>query len=513
MAHSVLSTKPLAMLLEEMRGENRLRRALGPVQLTSLGVGAVIGAGIFVSTGAVARQTTGPALMLSYLVAGLACIFAALCYAEFASMVPVAGSAYTYAYATLGELFAWIIGWDLVLEYAVSSATVATGWSGYFQNLMGAFGLRLPQALAGPFVNYDPALGRLVTTGALLNLPALLAVAFVTLVLVVGIRESAGLNTALVVLKVAAVLFVIGAGAFLVDSRNWHPFAPFGLAGLNLFGHTVLGSEDAGGRPVGMLAGAALAFFAYIGFDSVSTHAEEARRPQRDVPIGIVVSLVLCTLLYIGVVAVLTGMVPYDQLDLNAPVADAFGRAGMRWARIILAAAGVAGITSVMLVTMLSQARILLAIARDGLLPRSFFAAVHDRFRTPWKSTLVTGAFVGLLAAFLPISVLLALVNMGTLLAFVIVCIAVLIMRRRHPEAARPFRAPLVPWVPILGIVFCLVLMFSLPSENWLRLVVWLVLGLGIYLGYGRRHSVLARGRARVETLGARAVAAEPMPD
>jgi len=491
MPSPLLARKPLAMLIKEARGESELRRVLGPLQLTSLGVGAVIGAGIFVSTGAVARQTAGPALMVSYMVAGLACVFAGLCYAEFASMVPVAGSAYTYAYATLGELLAWIIGWDLVLEYALSSATVATGWSGYFQSLLGAFGLHLPHVIAGPAVTYDPALGRLVATGALFNLPALLASALVTAVLVVGIRESAGLNTVLVIVKVAAVLFVIAVGAFFVDPRNWRPFAPYGWTGLTLFGHTVSGDVDVGGRPMGMLAGAALAFFAYIGFDSVSTHAEEARDPQRDVPTGIIASLILCTLLYIGVVAVLTGMVRYDQLDVAAPVADAFGRVGLRWAQAILAVAGVAGITSVMLVTMLSQARILLAIARDGLLPRSFFGAVHPRFRTPWKSTLVTGAFVGALAAFLPIDVLLTLVNMGTLLAFVIVCAAVLVMRRTHPEAERPFRAPLVPLVPILGILSCLLLMFSLPSENWIRLVVWLVIGLGIYFGYGRHRSVM----------------------
>jgi len=429
--------------------------------------------------------------MVSYMVAGLACVFAGLCYAEFASMVPVAGSAYTYAYATLGELLAWIIGWDLVLEYALSSATVATGWSGYFQSMLGAFGLHLPPAVAGPTIAYDPALGRLVATGALFNLPALFASVLVTAVLVIGIRESAGLNTVLVIVKVAAVLFVIAVGAFFVDPRNWRPFAPYGWTGLTLFGHTVSGGVDAGGRPLGMLAGAALAFFAYIGFDSVSTHAEEARHPQRDVPAGIIASLVLCTLLYIGVVAVLTGMVPYGQLDVAAPVADAFGRVGLRWAQAILAVAGVAGITSVMLVTMLSQARILLAIARDGLLPRAFFGAVHPRFRTPWKSTLVTGAFVGALSAFLPIDVLLTLVNMGTLLAFVIVCAAVLVMRRTHPEAERPFRAPLVPLVPVLGIASCLLLMFSLPSENWIRLVVWLVIGLGIYFGYGRHHSVM----------------------
>jgi APA family basic amino acid/polyamine antiporter len=505
LANPLFARKPLSMLLEELRGENRLRRVLGPVQLTSLGVGAVIGAGIFVSTGATARQTAGPALMLSYCVAGVVCIFAALCYAEFAAMVPVAGSAYTYAYATLGELFAWIIGWDLVLEYAVSSATVADGWSGYFQSLLNVFGWKLPHAIAGPMVNYDPQLGKLVLTGSFVNLPAVLIVAAVTVVLMIGIRESAGINTLLVAVKVAAVVFVIAVGAFYINPANWHPFAPYGLTGLQAFGHTLLGQSDAGGKPVGMLAGAALAFFAYIGFDSVSTHSEEARKPQRDVPIGIIVSLVLCTLLYIGVVAVLTGMVPYGELDVNAPVADAFRRVGLRWAQFLIAAAGLAGITSVLLVNALSQARILLAIARDGLLPPAF-AAVHERFRTPWTSTIITGVFVAALAAFLPISVLLMLVNMGTLFAFAIVCAAVLIMRRTHPEAERPFRVPFVPLVPILGILSCLLLMFSLPSENWLRLFVWLGIGLVIYFAYGRRHSTMARLRERGEEPAAAAV-------
>jgi basic amino acid/polyamine antiporter, APA family len=501
MPSPLFATKPLSLLLAEAEGEQRLRRVLGPVQLTALGVGAVIGTGIFVTVGAIARQTAGPALTVSYLVAGLACVFAALCYAEFAALVPVAGSAYTYAYATMGELFAWIIGWDLVLEYAVSSAVVATGWSGYFQSIFETFGWTLPKALAGPVVQYDPALGRVVATGAIVNLPAVFIVALVTAILIVGIRESASLNAVLVGIKVAAAILVIVVGARYVARVHWHPFAPYGWTGLSFFGHTILGGNgpkigmgggtDAGGRPVGMLAGAALAFFAYIGFDSVSTHSEEARRPQRDVPIAIVVSLILCTTLYIGVVAVLTGMVDYRELDLAAPVADAFRRVGLVWAQFVISVAAAAGITSVLLVTMLSQARILLAIARDGLLPARFFAAVHPRFRTPWKSTLATGLFVAVLAAFLPLDVLLILVNMGTLLAFVMVAVAVLVMRRTHPDAHRPFRAPLVPLTPILGIVSCLVLMFSLPPETWLRLLVWLAIGFLIYFGYGRRHSHL----------------------
>jgi basic amino acid/polyamine antiporter, APA family len=490
--HSFFAKKPLEVLLEELKGEHRLRRVLGPVQLTSLGVGAIIGAGIFVSTGAVARNTAGPALMLSYVVAGLVCLFAGLCYAEFASMVPVAGSAYTYAYATLGEVMAWIIGWDLVLEYAVGSATVANGWSSYFQSVLGVFGVHLPHAVSGPLITYDNTVGHFLVTGSLINLPAVVVTALVTIILVVGIRESAGFNAAMVMVKLAAVFFVIGVGVFFVNPANWHPFAPYGLSGLSFFGHTLFGQTDAGGKPLGMLAGAAIAFFAYIGFDSVSTHAEEARRPNRDVPIGILASLIICTMLYIAVVAVLTGMVPYGQIAIGDPVADAFGKVGLPWAKLIIALAGVAGITSVLLVMMLSQPRVLLAMARDGLLPKSFFGAVHDRFRTPWKSTILTGIVVAGLSAFLPIDILLELVNMGTLMAFAIVCGAVLVMRRTHPDAARPFRVPLVPLVPILGIASCLMLMLALPPLNWLRLVVWLAIGLVIYTTYSRHHSIMA---------------------
>ena len=513
MASQLFRRKPLEVLLEEMKGEHRLRRVLGPVTLTSLGVGAIIGTGIFVSTGVVARQTAGPALMLSYAVAGLVCVFAALCYAEFASMVPVAGSAYTYAYATLGELFAWIIGWDLVLEYAVGAATVANGWSSYAQSLLGAMGLHLPAALSGPVVNYDPALGRLVATGAVINLPAVIIVALVTIVLVVGIKESAGFNALMVGVKIAAVLFVIGVGAFFVNHANWTPFAPYGYTGLNFFGAHVAGQVDAGGRPLGMLAGAALAFFSYIGFDSVSTHSEEAKNPQRDVPVGIIASLIICTILYILVIAVMTGMVRYDQLDINAPVATAFKQVGLTWAQVLIALGGLTGITSVLLVMMLSLPRVLLAMARDRLLPPSFFGAVHERFRTPWKSTIVTGLFVGALAAFLPITVLLLLVNMGTLFAFVIVCAAVLIMRRTHPEAERPFRVPLVPVTPVLGILSCLLLMFSLPAENWWRLVIWLAVGLVIYFGYSRRHSTMSTHLAHETAAHGVSPAGQPVAD
>ncbi|MFA6029085.1 MAG: amino acid permease [Elusimicrobiota bacterium] len=492
---NIFARKPLSLLMEEMEGEHRLRRVLGPMQLSSLGIGCIIGTGIFVLTGVAAHDKAGPALILSFVVAGFACILAALCYAEFAAMVPVAGSAYTYAYATLGELFAWIIGWDLVLEYTVASASVAHGWSAYFQSFIGIFGLHIPTALSRAPFDYNPDVGRLVATGTLFDLPAILIAAVVTYILVKGIKESASVNTAMVVVKVAIVLFVIAVGAFYVDPRNWHPFSPFGFTGVSFFGHTLLGQTGTGGEPLGMLAGASMIFFAYIGFDSVSTHSEEAVNPQRDVPIGIIASLIVCTVLYIAVSAVLTGMVPYDKINIDAPVSDAFAQVGLPWAQFIIALGAIAGITSVLLVLMLSQPRVFLAMARDGMVPASIFGAVHPVYRTPWKSTILTGCVVALLSALVPLRILAELVNIGTLLAFVIVCAAVLIMRRTHPNAPRPFRCPFVPLVPLLGIAVCLLLMFSLPAENWLRLLVWLGLGFIVYFGYSRHHSVLAKLR------------------
>jgi APA family basic amino acid/polyamine antiporter len=543
--NQLFAKKSLQVLLDEMAGDHRLKRVLGPVTLTALGVGAVIGAGIFVATGAAAKDVAGPALMISYLVAGITCIFAALCYAEFASMAPVAGSAYTYAYTTLGELFAWIIGWDLVLEYAVGAATVANGWSGYFQSVLLKLGIAVPMVISGSPIKYDQGhflpnlvaeydgaqvtqsvrtnvdgeaegvtcwvrtkdgavVGRVddaATTAkiqnvqqAVVNLPAILIVAIMTMILVKGISESAGFNALMVAIKVVAVLFVIAVGAFYIKPENWtNDFAPYGWTGVSFFGIPVLGMVNEGGAPVGMFAGAAIIFFAYIGFDSVSTHAEEAKNPQRDVPIGIIASLLICTVLYVAVVAVLTGMVPYAALSKDAGVSDAFRSVGLGWAEFIIALAGVAGITSVLLVMMLSAPRVFLAMARDGLVPRGFFADVHPRFQTPWKSTIAIGVFVSMLAGLLPIDSLLHLTNIGTLFAFVVVCSAVLIMRRINPEAHRPFRCPLVPLVPVLGIGACLLLMFSLPAANWWRLFAWLALGMCIYFLYGRRHSVLGQ--------------------
>jgi APA family basic amino acid/polyamine antiporter len=508
MASKLFATKPLSMLLAEEAGENRLRRVLGPTQLTALGVGAIIGTGIFILTGVAAHDRTGPALMLSFVMAGLACVFAALCYAEFASMVPVAGSAYTYAYATLGELFAWIIGWDLVLEYAVGSATVAHGWSAHFQEFIPIFHEGIPLIPAklpalfqsAPFnycVNVSdvcPHTG-FVRTASLFDLPAVLITFILTIILVKGIKESATFNAVMVAIKLIIVLMVIGIGVFLINPANWHPFAPYGYTGVSFFGHTIFGQTAQGGEPLGMFAGAAIIFFAYIGFDSVSVHSEEAKNPAKDVPVGIIASLIICTILYIAVSAVLTGMVPYKDINIDAPVVDAFRRAGLTWMQYLVAAGAMTGITSVLLVMMLSQPRVMLALARDGLVPKGFFGDIHPKFRTPWKSTILTGLFVASMAGFIPLSILAEMTSIGTLFAFVIVCGAVLVMRRTNPNAKRPFRAPFVPLVPILGILTCLLLMFSLPAENWYRLIIWLLFGLAIYFLYGRRHSVMAQTR------------------
>ena len=503
MAGSLFARKPTTLLLKEAGGEHRLRPVLGPLQLTSLGVGAIVGAGIFVVIGLVAKDKAGAATVLSFVVAGCACAFAALCYAEFAAMVPVAGSAYTYAYATLGELFAWIIGWDLLLEYGVGAASVAHGWSHYFSDFLKLLGVILPHAFTDAPFDFNPATGQFISTGAIIDLPAFVITALLTAVLVIGIRESVTFNAIMVAVKLAVVFLIIAVGVFYIDPQNWHPFAPYGYSGISFFGNTIMGQHGPGGEPLGVMAGAAIVFYAYIGFDSVSTHAEEARDPSRDVPIGIISSLTLCTVLYIAVAAVLTGMVPYDKIDIDAPLSQAFSRVGLPWAHFLISVGALTGITSVLMVLLLSQPRIMLAMARDGLLPAGFFGSVHKRFRTPWKATILTGTVVGLMGALMPLRILAELTNIGTLLAFIIVCAAVLIMRRRHPEIARPFRCPFVPLVPVLGIAFCFLLMFSLPAENWLRLIIWLALGFAIYFGYSRHHSVLARimpGRVKSQT-------------
>jgi APA family basic amino acid/polyamine antiporter len=503
-------TKPLEMILAEAHGDHRLRRILGPISLTSLGVGAILGAGIFVITGRAAREDAGPAIMVSYAVAGLGCALAALCYAEFASMVPAAGSAYTYAYATLGELVAWVIGWDLILEYAMSCATVASGWSGHFDEFLRAScGWHIPGVVAtDPFTS--PA--------ALVNLPAMLIVAAVTIVLVLGIRQSALTNAVLVAVKLAVILAVIAVGWWYIDLANWtgiavegrllpaDPVRKWGMLGLLGLDRSLLALDDHVRSPFapygvsGIMLGASIVFFSYIGFDSISTHAEEAKKPQRDLPVGILTSLVLCTVLYVAVAAILTGMVPYPRIDERAGVAAAFadlaarqGGLGLRVLAVLIAAGALAGITSVLLVTFLSQARIFLAMARDGLLPRGAFGTVHPRFRTPHVSTILTGVVVAAAAGFTPIADLQNLVNIGTLTAFLLVCAAVLVLRRKRPDAPRPFRCPAVHFVAPLGIAVNLLMMLFLPWQTWLRLGVWLALGLAVYFTYGHRHSLLRR--------------------
>jgi len=472
----LFARKSVELLHAELADAERLHRVLGPWALTAMGVGAIIGTGIFVLTGLAAHDHAGPSLMLSFVLAAVGCALAGLCYAEFAAMIPVAGSAYTYAYATLGELFAWIIGWDLVLEYAVASCAVAHGWSHYFQALLGLYGITLPAWLAmDPFsatAEVFAAAPHVFGVPIVFDASALGISLLLTVVLVLGIRQSARLNTLIVLLKLGVVLFVIVAGIPHVEPANWTPFFPFGVAGT--------------------LAGASYIFFSYIGFDSISTHAEEAKDPSRDVPFAILTSLGICTVLYVAVAGVLTGMIPYNEIDIDAPIVAAFSSKGLGFASLVIAVGAVAGITSVLLVMMLSQARILLAMARDGLIPFRIFGAVHPVFRTPHRSTIVTGLLVGTVAALVPLKALAEVVNIGTLFAFVIVCAAVLVMRRTRPDVRRPFRTPLVPFVPLAGIAVNFLLMSALGWHNWLRLFVWMAIGLVIYAAYGYRHSKLA---------------------
>ncbi len=603
----LFAKKTLETLLAEAQGDNRLRRALGPVALTSLGVGAIIGAGIFVMTGRVAAENAGPAILLCYTVAGVGCALAAFCYAEFASMAPVAGSAYTYAYATLGELIAWIIGWDLILEYAMSCATVASAWSEYFNKFTDiCFHWKVPE-----FLSNDP----FSTPGAWFNLPAVAVLLVVTTILVIGIRESAFSNTVLVIVKLAVVVFVIAVGSAFINPVNWTSIPPeearlpaaaqVGTASAEYVQDTekltgkaaidraaelekeataqyhlernktireklapegrltdavemrlraveanfasalpkatdkaavdaILASaaEKAKGKDVenwgmlgviglneqlkpvdaatrsnftpyglsGVMVGAALVFFAFIGFDSISTHSEEAIHPQRDVPIGIIASLLICTVLYIAVSAVITGMQPYPTIDTKAAIAAAFeDRANqlnsplLKASAAIIAAGGLAGMTSVLLITFLSQARVFLAMARDGLMSQRIFGSVHEKFKTPHISTMLTGSVICIVAAFTPIQILEKMVNIGTLFAFIVVCAAVFILRFTRPDATRPFRCPVIWLVAPLGIVVNVAMMLFLPRETWERLVIWLAIGLVIYFIYGMRHSILGR--------------------
>jgi len=491
------ATKSVAALRAEAdaQGERTLKRSLGWFNLVTLGIGAIIGAGIFVLTGQAAALHAGPAVPLSMALVGVACAFAGLCYAEMASAVPVAGSAYTYSYATMGELVAWIIGWDLVLEYAAGAATVGVGWSGHLVDLLKLFGITLPERLTssptlwctasqvGSMAAPGCAHAGLNLTGALINLPAVFIVALMSTILVIGIKESASVNNVIVVLKVLIVMVIIAIGLGHLTPANWHPFIPPNTGEWGTYGWS------------GVLRGAGLVFFAYIGFDAVSTAAQEAKNPQKDLPIGILGSLAICTLLYVAVSAVLTGMVPYTELNQAAPVAYAMEKIGApHFVRVLIDLGAVLGLGSVILVMLLGQSRVFFSMSRDGLLGR-WAGQVHPKFRTPYLSTIFTGIAVAIATGMLPLQLLGQLVNIGTLLAFVLVCFGVMILRKTRPDLERPFRTPLVPLVPILGILCCTGLMLTLPGDTWIRLLVWLLIGFVIYFGYSRRHSVLQRER------------------
>src|ERR687894_1631610 len=471
--------KSVTELQAEAMTDHSLRRVLGPLNLTTLGIGAIIGTGIFVLTGTVAAQNAGPAVVLSFIVAGIASVFAALCYAEFAALVPMAGSAYTYGYATLGEFIAWIIGWDLVLEYALSATTVAIGWSGYVVSFLADLGIYVPaefQAARGTVVTM--ADGSTVT--ALFNVPAVLIIAVVTTLLVVGIKESASVNNVIVVIKLAVVILFIALAAQHVDPDNWKPFIPENTGSREHFGYS------------GVVAGAAIVFFPYIGFDSVTTAAQEAKNPQRDMPIAIIGALVACTLLYIIVSAIATGVVPYTELDVPAPIATVADRTGLGFFGAFIKIGAIAGLTSVILVQLLGQSRIFYSMSRDGLLP-PFIRKVHPRFRTPYITSIVTGLAVAIPAAILPVRDAAKLVSIGTLFAFVIVCTGVLVLRIREPNLRRPFKTPFVWFVAPAGALSAAYLMAYLDMQTWIRLLIWLGIGLAIYFLYSRSHSVLAR--------------------
>ena len=489
---SIFMRKPLTQILDEQEhGGVTLPRVLSRANLVLLGVGAVVGTGIFVLTGQAAAAHAGPAIVISMVIAGLVSALAALCYSEFAASVPIAGSAYTYAYATLGEFVAWVIGWDLILEYALGAATVAVGWSGNLVTLLRQFGIQFPAALsAAPGTSVSTIGGETIT--AVFNLPAVIIAALVTILLVIGIKESAMVNNIVVVIKVAVVLMVIAAGAIFLDTRNFIPFIPENTGTFGEYGVS------------GIFRGAAVIFFAYIGFDAVSTSAQEARDPQRDMPVGIIGSLAVCTVLYVLVSAAMISLVPYEEMrNQPAPLVIAVESAeqravGTAWSgvmsalRIVVTLGALAGLTSVMLVMMMAQPRIFLAMARDGLLP-AWAGRIHPRFRTPHVTTILTGIAVAIAAGFSTIGALGNLVNIGTLLAFVIVAIGIIFMRRREPDAPRPFKVPLVPWIPALSAVVSVVLMASLPWQSWERLLIWMAIGIGLYFAYGFRHSRLRK--------------------
>ncbi len=486
-------------LQAEILTDHSLKRALGPLNLTALGIGAVIGAGIFVLTGQAAAKYAGPAIVFSFILAGAACAFAGLCYAEFSAMIPISGSAYTYGYATLGEFVAWIIGWDLILEYMFAASTVAVGWSGYTVSFLKDLGIVIPAEFASaPYNHAAPAdagwnIWRLFTegwtsTGAVLNVPAMVIVALITVLLVLGIRESATFNNIIVAIKLCVILTFVAVGLAYINRANWQPFVPEAL-GPGQFGWG------------GVLRAAGVIFFAYIGFDAVSTAAQEARNAQRDMPIGILGSLAICTVLYIIVSLVLTGIVKYNLLNVPDPIAVAIDSLGksLSWLRPIVKIGAIAGLSSVILVMMLGQPRIFYTMSKDGLLP-PIFSAVHHKFRTPWLATILTGSIATLMAGLFPIGLLGELVSIGTLLAFAIVCIGIFVLRFTDPDIHRPFRTPAFWLVSPLGAFFCFWLMYGLPPDTWARLLVWMAVGLVVYFTYGLRHSKVQQEAMKAET-------------
>ena len=464
---NIFRTKPIDALIAETEGAHSLKKVLGAVDLIALGIGAIIGTGIFVITGVAAARFAGPAVIISFALSAVTCALAALAYAEFASMIPVAGSAYTYSYVALGELFAWIIGWDLILEYSVSISAVAIGWSAYFNNLLKLFGIGIPTYLSASFFTIK---------GGFIDLPAIAIIVIIAILLMTGIKQSTMVNKVIVCIKLGAILLFIFLAAPHVNTANWHPFVPFGIKGI--------------------VSGAAIVFFAYIGFDAVSTAAEEVKEPQRDMPIGIIVSLLIATVLYIAVAGILTGIVKYSELNnQGAPVAYGLMRIGQNWASGIISIGAIAGITSVLLVMLLGQTRIFFAMSRDGLLPK-IFGEVSPKTNTPIKSTMLTIAITALPAALLPINIVAQLANIGTLAAFMIVSISIIVLRYKRPNQPRPFKCPAVPLVPVLAVLLCGYLIFSLEPLTWIRFVVWLAIGLIIYFTYSAKKSKLNKGAA-----------------
>lgn len=474
----LLKRKNLEDLIAHSQEDHGFKKSLTRLNLLTLGIGAIIGTGIFVLTGTAAALHAGPALTISFIIAGIGCVFAGLCYAEFAAMIPISGSAYAYSYASLGEFMAWIIGWDLILEYLFASATVAVGWSGYVVSFLHDFGIIIPEALCNAPFNHTDA--GWILTGNLFNFPAMFIIAIITGLLVIGIKESVSFNNVIVLIKLIVILLFLFFGVWYINADNWLPYIPENTGKFGEFGWS------------GILTGSAVIFFAYIGFDAVSTAAQEAKNPQKDMPFGILGSLIVCTILYIAVAGVLTGMVYYKELNVPAPIAYAIDKVahGLVWLKPLIKIGAIAGLSSVVLVMLMGQPRIFFSMSKDGLLPASF-SKLHSKYKTPYITTIITGVIAALIAGLFPINILGELVSIGTLFAFVIVCASILILRKTKPDAPRPFKTPFMPFVPIAGALICIVQMFSLPADTWWRLLIWLAIGFAIYFFYGIKHSKL----------------------